>query len=61
MNNDLMLSNAGSIHDSLDLFQQATALNPHNVANLKQVNTIFICIYDSRSDQGAVLNTDPSR
>eukprot|EP00983_Pelagomonas_calceolata_P024523 772939-Pelagomonas_calceolata.AAC.3 len=27
----------GSIHESLELFQQATSLNPHNVANLKQV------------------------
>eukprot|EP00878_Enallax_costatus_P021778 GHUV01023071.1.p1 GENE.GHUV01023071.1~~GHUV01023071.1.p1 ORF type:complete len:412 (+),score=86.66 GHUV01023071.1:96-1331(+) len=27
----------GKIQDSLKLFQQATALNPHNIANLKQV------------------------
>lgn len=27
----------GQIHESLQLFQAATALNPHNVANLKQV------------------------
>lgn len=29
----------GQIQESLQLFQQATALNPHNVANLKQVST----------------------
>jgi hypothetical protein len=28
---------AGNIQESLKLFQQATALNPHNAANLKQV------------------------
>lgn len=27
----------GKIQESLALFQQATAINPHNVANLKQV------------------------
>ena len=27
----------GQIQESLQLFQAATALNPHNVANLKQV------------------------
>ena len=29
----------GQVQESLQLFQQATALNPHNTANLKQVRT----------------------
>ncbi|WIA13166.1 hypothetical protein OEZ85_006758 [Tetradesmus obliquus] len=30
----------GNIQESLKLFQQATALNPHNVANLKQIGAV---------------------
>ncbi|KXZ53232.1 BBS4 protein [Gonium pectorale] len=33
----LIMRHRGKIQDSLQLFQQATAINPHNVANLKQV------------------------
>lgn len=33
----LLMRERGKIQDSLQLFQAATALNPHNVANLKQV------------------------
>jgi Bardet-Biedl syndrome 4 protein len=31
---------AGQLQQSLQLFQQATALNPHNIANLKQVMSV---------------------
>ncbi|KAF5841559.1 Bardet-Biedl syndrome protein 4 [Dunaliella salina] len=34
----------GSIHESLELFQQATSLNPHNVANLKQVGRSLVLL-----------------
>ena len=30
-------SHAGLVQESLQLFQQATSANPHNIANLKQV------------------------
>mmetsp|Transcript_33762 Transcript_33762/g.60952 ORF Transcript_33762/g.60952 Transcript_33762/m.60952 type:complete len:408 (-) Transcript_33762:680-1903(-) len=52
----------GQIQDSLDLFQQATALNPHNVSNLKQVGRSLyllgkhkaaIQIYDEASKIGS--------
>ncbi|PNW76079.1 hypothetical protein CHLRE_12g548650v5 [Chlamydomonas reinhardtii] len=33
----LIMRHRGKIQESLALFQQATAINPHNVANLKQV------------------------
>ncbi|GLI61293.1 hypothetical protein VaNZ11_003647 [Volvox africanus] len=33
----LIMRHRGKIQESLQLFQQATAINPHNVANLKQV------------------------
>eukprot|EP00823_Brevimastigomonas_motovehiculus_P007131 TRINITY_DN6147_c0_g1_i1.p1 TRINITY_DN6147_c0_g1~~TRINITY_DN6147_c0_g1_i1.p1 ORF type:complete len:482 (-),score=97.88 TRINITY_DN6147_c0_g1_i1:103-1548(-) len=33
----LIYRQRGQIQESLSLFQQATALNPHNIANLKQV------------------------
>jgi Bardet-Biedl syndrome 4 protein len=33
----LLLLHSGCIQESLKLFQQATALNPHKIANLKQV------------------------
>lgn len=33
----LLLLHTGFILESLKLFQQATALNPHKIANLKQV------------------------
>ncbi|KAG2433899.1 hypothetical protein HXX76_008252 [Chlamydomonas incerta] len=33
----LIMRHRGKIQESLGLFQQATAINPHNVANLKQV------------------------
>lgn len=29
----------GLIQESLQIFQQATAINPHNIANLKQVRS----------------------
>ena len=37
-NNQAYRGHAGDIQDSLTLFQQATAINPHNVSNLKQVS-----------------------
>jgi hypothetical protein len=37
----------GQISESLQLFQAATYLNPHNVANLKQVGrSLYVFVYD---------------